>query len=249
LTRIAATLWRGGKATDISGKYGGMAVFGINNAASPLIVGSLPVKVAGSNLSQAMVWQNSQVTTLGALNGRSSEAHGVNLSGQIVGVSNYDAAGNSHAALWQNGTIVDLGGLFGSRSVANAINDAGQIVGSSDANAVNPATGGLYTHAVLWQKNPASGAYTVTDLGTLGQYTSFAYAINNQGQIVGSSYDASRESHAFLWQNGTLLDLNTLVPADSGWVLQSAQGINDSGQIVGWGYHNGATRTFILTPL
>jgi probable HAF family extracellular repeat protein len=43
-------------------------------------------------------------------------------------------------------------------------------------------------------------------------------------------------------------DLNTLIPANSGWFLQEARGINDAGQIVGSGWNNGQYRAFVLTP-
>jgi hypothetical protein len=41
-----------------------------------------------------------------------------------------------------------------------------------------------------------------------------------------------------------LRDLNTLLPVGSGWTLAVANGINDSGQIVG----NGNNGAFLLTP-
>jgi uncharacterized protein (TIGR03437 family) len=43
-------------------------------------------------------------------------------------------------------------------------------------------------------------------------------------------------------------DLNTLIPADTGWILSLASGINDSGQIVGNGAINGVSHAFLLTP-
>lgn len=53
---------------------------------------------------------------------------------------------------------------------------------------------------------------------------------------------------AFIFQNGTATDLNTLIPADSGWILHTARGINNLGQIVGDGEFNGIVRGFVLTP-
>ena len=68
-----------------------------------------------------------------------------------------------------------------------------------------------------------------------------AYKINDSGQVVGGS-DGSP------FCGGQMLDLNTLVTANSGWVLRSASAINDAGQIVGTGYYQGQPRAFLLTP-
>jgi hypothetical protein len=43
-----------------------------------------------------------------------------------------------------------------------------------------------------------------------------------------------------------MTDLNSLLPANSGWILSNATGINDSGQIVGVGTYNGQTQAFLL---
>ncbi len=81
---------------------------------------------------------------------------------------------------------------------------------------------------------PAAGAlgavpsYTVTGLGTLGGPESFAYGLNNNGQVVGESDTADGSRRAFLYSNGSLTDLGTL-----GGKYSSAYGINDAGQIVG----------------
>ena len=56
-------------------------------------------------------------------------------------------------------------------------------------------------------------------------------------------------SRAVQWNaaNG-IMDLNALLPANSGWVLTSAIGVNDSGFIIGWGGKNGLTKPFLLAP-
>jgi hypothetical protein len=44
--------------------------------------------------------------------------------------------------------------------------------------------------------------------------------------------------------------LETLLPAGHGWDLHTAQGINDAGQIVGYGFRANMSgiRSFLLTP-
>jgi probable HAF family extracellular repeat protein len=68
----------------------------------------------------------------------------------------------------------------------------------------------------------------MTDLGTLGGRWSDAAAIDDQGQIVGSSATRSGDSHAFLWQAGNMTDLGTLGGQDS-----EAVAVNEHGQVIG----------------
>jgi probable HAF family extracellular repeat protein len=85
-------------------------------------------------------------------------------------------------------------------------------------------------------------------LGTLGG-DSFAYAINNAGQVVGNSYIGKSLKYPVLWDNNSIKDLNNLIPPKSGWVLMGVSDINDKGQIVGYGKINGRFHAFLLTPV
>lgn len=76
----------------------------------------------------------------------------------------------------------------------------------------------------------ANAAYTFTDLGALDGRTSFAYSINNAGQVAGySTIDNGAGWRATLWDGGTMTRLDGLVAG--GQTL--AYGINEAGQVVG----------------
>jgi probable HAF family extracellular repeat protein len=45
-----------------------------------------------------------------------------------------------------------------------------------------------------------------------------------------------------------MLDLNSLIPRSSGWLLENATGINAGGEIVGAGTVDGAEHAFLLVP-
>ena len=49
--------------------------------------------------------------------------------------------------------------------------------------------------------------------------------------------------------SGGMQDLNSLIPANSGWVLINANAINNTGQITGYGVKDGHNHAFLLTPL
>jgi probable HAF family extracellular repeat protein len=77
-------------------------------------------------------------------------------------------------------------------------------------------------------------------------------AINIASQVVGnSSTNATAQGHAFLWSaDQGMIDLNDVIPPNSGWLLQIGIGINDNGQIVGFGINPaGKTHAFLLIPV
>ena len=189
-------------------------------------------------------WDGTAITDLGTLGGISGTANGINDSGQVVGGSNTTNDEASHATLWANGGAVDLGTLAGgSSSYAYNLNNNGQIVGSSSDDTT--------TRAVLWNGT------TITELPSLGGEgtSSLALNINGLGQIVGiSTPDGTNFGHAVLWENGTVLDLNTYLPADlaaQNWLFTGSAGINDHGVIVGLAQNteSGAVASFMLTPV
>src|SRR5207244_767249 len=94
---------------------------------------------------------------------------------------------------------------------------------------------------------------SIRDLGDLGGGPSEARGLNGGAtQIVGTAAVPSTSGlmvyHAFLWKSGAMLDLNDAIPPGSGWMLQEADGINDAGQIAGWGSLNGEVHGFLLQP-
>jgi probable HAF family extracellular repeat protein len=88
------------------------------------------------------------------------------------------------------------------------------------------------------------------NLGTLGGASSLASDINETNQIVGSATDSEGSSMAFLYEDGTMYNLNGLVQNIAGWTLTEATAINDQGEIVGIGTNSvGETEAFLLTPI
>jgi probable HAF family extracellular repeat protein len=84
----------------------------------------------------------------------------------------------------------------------------------------------------VWVYDPADNhpvaGYDVIDLGTLGGDLTSPVALNNLGEVIGSSTTAGATSHAFLWRNGVLSDINP--PGELGG---QARVITDEGLILG----------------
>lgn len=162
---------------------------------------------------RAFLWQNGIVTDLGTLDGfNGSTATSINDSGQIVGRSDVDRE-ISHAFLWQNGVMTDLGTINGcNRSEATSINNSGQIVGFLRNYPDLPCCNGTF----IWQNG------LMTNLDIVACF-SWSFCITNSGQIVGQC-NFGNEMNTFIWQNGIITYI-------SGFYFE---GINDSGQIVGY---------------
>ncbi|HEX8323191.1 MAG TPA: PEP-CTERM sorting domain-containing protein [Tepidisphaeraceae bacterium] len=199
---------------------------------------------------------------LGSIDGLTTtpaRANAVNSNGSAAGLSR-NAAGTSQATLWSGGGVINLGSLGdGTRfSSANGINDANSVVGYSYTGQTVGQLIGTTSTTVIQRAFLAQGGtnaelppvnlYSPTNTGTTTNYHSVANDINSAGLVVGNSQRISGSpAVATLWMDGVPIDLNTLIPAGSGWFLTSAEGINSAGDITGYGTIGGATHAFLLT--
>jgi probable HAF family extracellular repeat protein len=237
-----AFFWDAGVMIDLGAPGGDSSeAWSINNSGQ--VVGRIQGKAeTGGWLSKAFLWTCSEgMVELGTLGGKESRASAINDQGEVVGTAK-TSQGYDRAFKWHPDTgMVELGTLGGISSEASAINEKGEVVG----NAKTPQG---YNRAFKW--HPDTG---MVDLGTLGGRDGSAKAINNAGQVVGSSevvWGDRWEERAFLWDNGRMIDLSSLPEVKAaGWSeLTEAMGINDHGQIVGYGIRAGELRNFLLTP-
>jgi probable HAF family extracellular repeat protein len=210
--------------------------YSINNAGQ--IVGWA---TNSGGVGQAFRWSGGSMQNLGALPGYDygGQAFGINDNGVVSGYSE-KSSGGEMAFVW-SGSLHSLGTFPGGTwSEAQGINNEGQVVGWTGYNSNGVGS------AFLW-----SGG-SMQSLGTMPGYThgSGAYNINDQGSIVGSANNNSFADHAFLYTGGSMQDLNSLIADSSGWDLEDAFDINNSGQICGIGINpSGQTDAFLLTPV
>jgi probable HAF family extracellular repeat protein len=242
------------------------------------------LRIAGTLVNSAVLYQDNFLRTLGTLPGASDSAgSAVNSSGEVAGTAIY-LTGSNQAFLYKNGNMINLGTLpGGSGAQASAINDRGDVTG------VSATPNGYFGHAFLYHHDK------MIDLGTLpGTSVSVGLAINNSFQVAGYSYSTDFSiyhaflwsngkmkdlgvlsngsqsgaeginawgqvvgnadvgqpnvlTHAFLYSNGKMYDLNSLIPPNSGWVIQDARGINGKGEIAATGTLNGTQHALLLT--
>lgn len=121
-----------------------------------------------------------------------------------------------------------------------------------------PATGACIIYAGL-----STGVYKLTDgantwaaMTTAGLTNPGIFALSVARTSPNPTVFAGTQSGMFrIIEGGTqweltnnMQDLNGLIPANSGWFLFNASGINNAGQIVGWGTFNGQIHGFLLAP-
>jgi probable HAF family extracellular repeat protein len=251
-----ATLWDHGLVTDLgllTGFDSSLAT-GINDSGE--VVGIAYV-FANPNNEVGFKW--TQQTGMQAIDG-SATASGVNSKGDIAGMGQ-----NLRAAIFTaTGTTIALGTL-GDFSLAGAVNNQGHAVGYSPLVANGPV------HAFFFDGT------SMRDLGAFGAGDySVASSINDDNLVVGNdtvpasgtgntrahvqTLELERmmgvahttvigSSRAMIWSATTgMVDLNSLITADSGWELVTASGINSAGEIVGAAVGAVTTHGYLLTP-
>jgi hypothetical protein len=202
------------------------------------------VGVSGNNQPYKFSIGDTTLTQLAfpAGSGGGGRAHDVNSAGDIVGFD-YTTFPQQRPVFWDNGvTPVGLPLPAGATSAqAHIINDAGVIAGTAFYG-VGIGTRGFYYDA----------AGTPVDMGTLGPgfLTHEVFDINSSRDAIGRAFNNTTFAFApFLYRDGTLVNLNSLLPAGSGWVLQRPISITDAGEIIGIGTFNGTPSGFRLTPV
>ncbi len=190
-----------------------------------------------SDIYTAVLWEDGVVTTIAELPRFEdyylitdplgvNDILGMNDAGQVVG---------PFGVFDKTNGVQDIKppGIFVLR--AKSINEIGNIVG---------AAGGTYLHAFVRTNE------TLIDLGTFGGENSCANDINDNNEVVGFSASAGETNLAFYWTDSLgVVDLNTLIETNSGWILRDARAINNSGLIIGSGVFNGEAREFLLSHI
>ena len=282
-TQTRAYIWQNGVLTDL-GTLGGpeAQAFSINQSgqiAGISFTSSIPNPPTGIPPLHAVLWDRDKMIDLGTLGGTYSGTGScaftagpcigppwveegtllVNNRGQVAGTSNLAGDQVFHPFLWQLGQMQDLGTLGGDNGTGLWLTDQGEVVGQADVPKSPAGCAGetCIHHAFLWKDG------VMTDLGTLGtDNCSRALMMNSTGQIVGVSIHVCGSgprknplNHAFLWENGgPMVDLNTLIPANSGVYLFEAEKINSRGEIVARGLPPGCSvslacgREYLLVP-
>jgi probable HAF family extracellular repeat protein len=249
---MRAFLWQNGVMQEL-GTLGGPDSFAFLINERGQVAGMSSLNSTGSSncpyplITHPFLWDDTKMVDLGNFGGTCGLAMALNDRGQIVGQSNLAGDQITHPFLWDKGTLSDLGTLGGTFGSALSVNDAGEIVGG----ATNQNDQAIL--AFLWKDG------VMTNLGTVdGDACSTAANINSKAQVVGTSAKtcafAAAGRHAFLWERGQMIDLNTFLPRVSSLQLSDGYNINDRGEIVGLGLPPGCGdefacgHVFVLIP-
>lgn len=192
---------------------------------------------------RAAIWHVDGVTVIDhagidGVPGFASEAVAINDNGVVAGTIRWleGERERSRPFTWDGANVHYLDPWLGRDGYATAINQEGVVSG-----AVIDSRGIL--EATLWWRGQ------IVSLGRLPDRPhAVATDINSGGFAVGYGAREDGLTRAVIWIGGTAIDLNAIVPLDSGWQLQMAVGINDDGLIAGYGDLDGARHAFLLVP-
>lgn len=254
-----AFAWQYGGMTQLPGLGGNNSIGGGNNDAGQIVgwaedsvhdpTCAPPVPGATQFLGfEATLWQRDargkwQVRELPPYPGDpDGAATAINDSGLAVGISGtcdvaIGAYSAIHALMWENGKPINLGNLGGHGwNTPDAINNRGVVTGF--VNGPDDVVDGQLEFkflAFLWTRQHGMQSLgTLPGLNGTPDAMSEATDINDENQVVGISFadfqfDGPR---AFLWQDGTMTALDSLIGAASAnWAVTATGGINDSGVI------------------
>ena len=207
---------------------------------------STPNPTTGLPTFHPFLWEKEKgMEDLGTLGGTVAQAvNGLNERGQVVGSTTLLGDVTFHPFLWDGKQLRDLGTFGGNNGEAIWLNNATEVVGSAQYTmSCSNGLGGI--HAFLWRDG------VLNDLGTINNLPfSEADFINDSTQVVGNSFNCDFSSlDAFLWEQGSIVDLNRLLSQKSPIHLAVGSYINNRGEIAALGVlPDGDGRAVLLMP-
>lgn len=190
---------------------------------------------------QAFVWSPATgFADLGVMNGPNSQATDLADDGTVVGWTGSSIISNgTRAFVHRNGITTILPAIpNGSTSAALAVLTASRVAvyGLTVVNSVTVPRGFAY-----FDNNPIP-------LGVLpGFIRTFPIAIDNHGEVFGYCTSASLQAQAFVWRDGAITNLNTLIATPGASMIEPWDATGD-GRIVGQGATTNGNATIVLTP-
>jgi probable HAF family extracellular repeat protein len=204
--------------------------------------------------SHAVVWSVGQATDLGTLGGANSIAFSANASGLVVGeaeTSASDPNGENFCGFGTHliclpfesakGVMNPLPTLGGNNGGVNMMNRWGTAAGFAETSVPDPACPApqvLHFMPAVWRDGKVQSLPTYA-----GDADGLALAINDRGQIVGSSGTCTTFQpntlinlmgvHPILWENGKAIDLGNLGGATGAAGGNIAWDLNNRGQVIG----------------
>jgi uncharacterized membrane protein len=241
-----ATLWDHGQPVNL-----GTLQPDWNSAAFDVNIWGVAVGISApinADFNTPIVWYGGTMHVLPLLPGfKGALAEEINALGVIAGRQASDT--NLIPCIWYwNGTgytPVNLGSLGGDNGQAFGINNLTQTVGYSYY------PGDIHTPGFLWDLKHGLQALPLLAQDTDAQ----AYNINDLGQIVGDSFltDSSGNfisQRSAIWENGTVTDLQTLVPPGTPPLTYETGNINNVGEItVNATNPDGSSTALLLVPI
>jgi len=191
-----------------------------------------------SNISHGFVWRHGTLHTLDNPGALYTGLSSVSNAGVVIGY--YGDLTTVHAAMYslRSGawtTLPDISGMPNNEGYG--INRSGAAVGVAGGGEINGPS-----NVAAWIWDPSSQSYSFFAVPGAAQYSTYANAVNDKGQVVGTFSD-SNGGHGFLKDGDTYTTID--VPGATG---TSPFGINNSGTIVGvWSNLSGWAEGFVRT--
>lgn len=215
-----------------------------------------------NNMPKPFMWIGNQVTPFLSSSFNWMNVAAVNENDQVVGTAGVKMQPKGKTTQI---TYTRYGYIFSNQVVTNlgkdvfpkAINNDGVIVGDYFPPTKKPHTQVPYRAFIrengVLKEIQGFDALAVDKNSSLLLWT-YADDINDSNQVVGAfAYTKTDGTHvrkAYYWDSSSgIVDLNTLLPLGSGWLLEDAYLINNQGAIVGYGKYNGELRRFLLKPI